>query len=136
VTTRAEHPPGLAEDARLAAGGADSLAHCAGVDLKTVQARLGHSSIALTADTYTSVLTDLIAYAAEATAKLVPAAAAARNPGPGPAETTFRRNPLGRPISTPQNGPWPGGPVATSAPSEAAHTRPTDVPQRSRAHSR
>lgn len=60
--------------------GAASLAHCAGVDLKTVQAQLGHSSIVLTADTYTSVLTDLLAYAAEATAKLV-LAAAARNPG-------------------------------------------------------
>jgi integrase len=60
--------------------GAASLAHCAGVDLKTVQAQLGHSSIVLTADTYTSVLTDLLAYAAEATARLV-LAAAARNPG-------------------------------------------------------
>ena len=60
--------------------GAASLAHCAGVDLKTVQAQLGHSSIVLTADTYTSVLTNLLAYAAEATAKLV-LAAAARNPG-------------------------------------------------------
>ncbi|MFF5084293.1 tyrosine recombinase XerC [Actinoplanes sp. NPDC000266] len=32
--------------------GAASLAHCSGVDLKTVQAQLGHSSIVLTADTY------------------------------------------------------------------------------------
>jgi hypothetical protein len=60
--------------------GAASLAHCAGVDLKTVQAQLGQSSIVLTADTYTSVLTDLLAYAAEATARLV-LAAAARHPG-------------------------------------------------------
>ncbi len=60
--------------------GAASLAHCAGVDLKTVQAQLGHSSMVLTADTYTSVLTDLLAYAAEATAERV-LAAAARNPG-------------------------------------------------------
>jgi integrase len=56
--------------------GAASLAHCVGVDLKTVQAQLGHSNIVLTADTYTSVLTDLLAYAAEATARLVLAAAA------------------------------------------------------------
>jgi integrase len=62
--------------------GAASLAHCAGVDLKTVQAQLGHSSIVLTADTYASVLTDLLAYAAEATARLV-LAAAGRNPGRG-----------------------------------------------------
>ena len=60
--------------------GAASLAHCTGVDLKTVQAQLGHSSIVLTADTSTSVLTDLLAYTAEATARLV-LAAAARNPG-------------------------------------------------------
>ena len=60
--------------------GAASLPHCVGVDLKTVQAQLGHSSIVLTADTYTSVLTDLLAYAAEATAELV-LAAAARKPG-------------------------------------------------------
>jgi integrase len=54
--------------------------HCVGVDLKTVQVQLGHSSIVLTAGTYTSVLTDLLAYAAEVTAKRV-LAAAARNPG-------------------------------------------------------
>jgi integrase len=60
--------------------GAASRAHCASVDLKTVQAQLGHNSIVLTADIYTSVLTDLLAYAAEATARLV-LAAAARDPG-------------------------------------------------------
>jgi hypothetical protein len=38
-------------------------------------------SIVLTADTYTSVLTDLLAYAAEATAKLVLAAAARKIKG-------------------------------------------------------
>jgi integrase len=37
--------------------GAASLAHEAGVNLKTVQDQLGHASIVLTADTYTSVLT-------------------------------------------------------------------------------
>jgi hypothetical protein len=39
--------------------GAASLAHSAGADLKTIQEQLGHTSIVLTADTYTSVLTDL-----------------------------------------------------------------------------
>ena len=34
--------------------GAASLAHCAGVDLKAVQAQLRHTSMVLTADTYTS----------------------------------------------------------------------------------
>ncbi|HEY0501773.1 MAG TPA: tyrosine-type recombinase/integrase, partial [Kutzneria sp.] len=75
--------------------GAASLAHCAGVDLKTVQAQLGHSSIVLTADTYTSVLTDLLAYAAEATARLV-LAVAARNPG-----RRHRRNDLPRKSAAP-----------------------------------
>jgi integrase len=36
--------------------GAASLAHEAGADLKTLQDLLGHSSIVVTADTYTSVL--------------------------------------------------------------------------------
>src|SRR3954468_19882178 len=39
--------------------GAATLAHAAGADLKTVQEQLGHTSIVLTADTYTSVLLDL-----------------------------------------------------------------------------
>jgi hypothetical protein len=60
--------------------GAATLAHAAGADLKTVQEQLGHTSIVLTADTYTSVLLDLHFTAAEATARLV-LAAAARNRG-------------------------------------------------------
>jgi integrase len=60
--------------------GAATLAHEAGADLKTVQEQLGHTSIVLTADTYTSVLLDLHFKTAEATARLV-LAAAARNPG-------------------------------------------------------
>jgi integrase len=59
---------------------AATLAHEAGADLKTVQEQLGHTSIVLTADTYTSVLLDLHFKTAEATARLV-LAAAARNPG-------------------------------------------------------
>jgi hypothetical protein len=51
--------------------GAASLSLAAGNDLKTVQTMLGHSSIVLTADTYTSVLPDLAHHAAEATARLV-----------------------------------------------------------------
>ncbi|BCB84893.1 hypothetical protein [Phytohabitans suffuscus] len=45
-----------------------------------MQEQLGHTSIVLTADTYTSVLLDLHFKAAEATARLV-LKAAARNPG-------------------------------------------------------
>ncbi|MEV6647046.1 site-specific integrase [Amycolatopsis sp. NPDC051371] len=55
--------------------GAASLSLAAGNDLKVVQAMLGHSSIVLTADTYTSVLPCLAHQAAEATAALVLAAA-------------------------------------------------------------
>jgi hypothetical protein len=57
--------------------GAASLAHAAGADLKTVQEQLGHTSIVLTADSYTSVLLDLHFKTAEATARLVLAAAPA-----------------------------------------------------------
>jgi hypothetical protein len=99
-----------------------SLAHSAKVDLKTVQAQLGHSSIVLTADTYTSVLTDLLAYAAEATARLV-LAAAARNPG-----RRHRRNDHSRKSAAPAE-------IATG---EQSVSRPSDraeVGRRSRPHS-
>jgi len=51
--------------------GAASLALSAGTDLKVVQDMLGHSSIVLTADTYTSVLPDIARKAAEDTANLI-----------------------------------------------------------------
>jgi integrase len=60
--------------------GAATLAHAAGADPKTVQEQLGHTSIVLTADTYTSVLMILHFKIAEATARLV-LAAASKNPG-------------------------------------------------------
>ncbi|MCW6004617.1 site-specific integrase [Micromonospora sp. CPCC 205371] len=52
--------------------GAATLALAAGVDLKVVQATLGHSTLALTADTYTSVLPQLAQAAAEAVAAFIP----------------------------------------------------------------
>ena len=51
--------------------GAATLALAAGVDLRTVQDQLGHSSIVLTADTYTSVLPDVARIAAEKVAALI-----------------------------------------------------------------
>jgi integrase len=51
--------------------GAASLAHTAGADLKIVQDQLGHASIVLTVDTYTSVLPAAQHKAAEATARLI-----------------------------------------------------------------
>ncbi|MCA1695912.1 MAG: tyrosine-type recombinase/integrase [Actinobacteria bacterium] len=64
----ADLPPIRLHDLRH---GAASLSLAAGNDLKTVQTMLGHSSIVLTAHTYTSVLPDLAHHAAEATARLV-----------------------------------------------------------------
>lgn len=52
--------------------GAASLMLAAGVPMKVVQETLGHSSSALTADTYTSVYPEVAAEAAEAAAALVP----------------------------------------------------------------
>ena len=76
LVERSGLPPVRLHDLRH---GAASLAHSAGADLKTLQELLGHTSIVLTADTYTSVLTDKHHKTAEATARLV-LAAAARGP--------------------------------------------------------
>jgi integrase len=51
--------------------GAATLALAAGTDLKVVQDQLGHSTITLTADTYTSVLPGTARAAADATAALL-----------------------------------------------------------------
>ena len=69
----ADLPPIRLHDLRH---GAASLSLAAGNDLKTVQTMLGHSSIVLTADTYTSVLPDLAHHAAEATARRILTSAA------------------------------------------------------------
>jgi integrase len=71
LTNRAGLPPVRLHDLRH---GAASLAHEAGADLKTLQDLLGHSSIVVTADTYTSVLPDSQRRCADATAALVLAA--------------------------------------------------------------
>lgn len=68
LTAEADLPPIRLHDLRH---GAASLSLAAGNELKTVQAMLGHSSIVLTTDTYTSVLPCLAHRAAEATAELV-----------------------------------------------------------------
>jgi hypothetical protein len=48
-----------------------TLALAAGTDLKVVQDQLGHSTVVLTADTYTSVLPETARAAAEHTAPLL-----------------------------------------------------------------
>ena len=52
--------------------GAATIALAAGTDMKVVQDMLGHSSITLTSDTYTSVLPEIARAAAENTASLIP----------------------------------------------------------------
>ncbi|MER8046151.1 tyrosine-type recombinase/integrase [Streptomyces sp. NPDC094032] len=59
--------------------GAATLAHAAGADLKEIQEMLGHSSIAITADAYTSLLPEADLAIAEAAARLVPRARAPRD---------------------------------------------------------
>ena len=69
LVTRSGLPPIRLHDLRH---GAATLALAAGVDMKVVQEMLGHSSITLTSDTYTSVLPEVARAAAEAAVKLVP----------------------------------------------------------------
>ena len=64
-------PPIRLHDLRHTAA---SLALQAGVPLKVVSEQLGHSSLAITADTYTSVLPAVAQAAAEAVAGVVPRA--------------------------------------------------------------
>jgi integrase len=71
LADRAGLPPIRLHDLRH---GAASLALAAGADLKVVQDMLGHSSIVLTADTYTSVLPDVGRKVAEDAASLIIAA--------------------------------------------------------------
>ncbi|MFY1573545.1 site-specific integrase [Verrucosispora sp. WMMD703] len=72
LVKRAGIPPVRLHDLRH---GAASLTHEAGADPKTLQDMLGHSSILVTADTYTSVLPLAQRRCADATAHLVLAAA-------------------------------------------------------------
>ena len=65
----ADLPPIRLHDLRQ---GAATLARAGGANLKVVSEMLGHSSISITADTYTSVLPEVAREAAEAAARLVP----------------------------------------------------------------
>ncbi|HEX2809456.1 MAG TPA: tyrosine-type recombinase/integrase, partial [Kineosporiaceae bacterium] len=64
-------PPIRLHDLRHTAA---SLALQAGVPMKVVSESLGHSSLSITADTYTSVLPEVAKAAAEAVASIVPRA--------------------------------------------------------------
>jgi hypothetical protein len=91
--------------------GAASLAHEAGADLKTLQDLLGHSSIVVTADTYTSVLPLAQRKCADATAKLV--LAAARHTRQKIREKARRHRPDPHPAT---GAPTPTGPTADPKP--------------------
>ncbi|RQW94297.1 site-specific integrase [Micromonospora inaquosa] len=69
LVRKAALPPIRLHDLRH---GAATIALAAGTEMKVVQDMLGHSSISLTSDTYTSVLPELARDAAEAAARLVP----------------------------------------------------------------
>jgi integrase len=69
IADAAELPPTRLHDLRHAAA---TIMLAAGADLKLVQELLGHSTIAITADTYTHVLPELAHATAEAAASLVP----------------------------------------------------------------
>lgn len=69
LVAQAKLPPIRVHDLRH---GAATLALASGAAMKVVQEMLGHSSITVTSDTYTSVLPQVARAAAQATADLVP----------------------------------------------------------------
>jgi len=74
--------------------GAATLALAAGADLKVVQDQLGHSTVVLTADTYTSVLPETARTAAEHTAALLFPARRPPTSGGKPMSRWARKPPL------------------------------------------
>jgi len=74
--------------------GAATLALAAGTDLKIVQDQLGHSTITLTADTYTSVLPETARAAADNTAALLFRARAGRPHAGAPPSRRTARHPV------------------------------------------
>jgi Phage integrase family len=88
LAAAAKLPPIRLHDLRH---GAASLMLAAGVPAKVVQETLGHSTITLTLDTYTSVYSEVAAEAAEAAAALVPrASTSAHTPHTHPASGASR----------------------------------------------
>jgi hypothetical protein len=127
LTVEAGMPPIRLHDLRH---GAATLALSAGVDLRVTQDMLGHCSIVLTADTYTSVLPDVAHEAAEQVAalvmragRLVPGTARPRRPARQP-----RRPHVTAPTPLTSRAARPGrsaGGHTTPAP-----RRPPDTPER------
>jgi hypothetical protein len=105
----ADLPPIRLHDLRH---GAATLALAGGANLKVVSEMLGHSTIAITADTYTSVLPEVAREAAEAAVRLVPRATSTRRSVPILSPSGDQRPPLkGSPVTKPQVIPEGAGPV-------------------------
>jgi len=104
IARRAGLPPIRLHDLRHTAA---SLALQAGVPMKVVSEQLGHSSLAITANTYTSVLPAVARAAAEAVAGVIP-----RRHELPPARTP--RNPFPVRSQTPRKGPRPCRPEPSS----------------------
>ncbi|MEV0131730.1 tyrosine-type recombinase/integrase [Dactylosporangium sp. NPDC050688] len=132
LLNRIDVPPIRLHDLRHTAA---SIAHQAGADLKTLQDLLGHSSILVTADTYTSVLPVAQRRCANATAKLV--VTAARRTRNKIREKASRNRPQSRAATgTPApTGPTtaikdlPSGPEARAVTTPKRHPRDTHRPQ-------
>ncbi|PSK66829.1 hypothetical protein B0E53_01164 [Micromonospora sp. MH33] len=82
--------------------GAATLAHTAGADLKTIQHQLGHATIRITADTYTTSLPATEHKAAEATVRLI---LKAGKPGAEMRQPAGRRDTAGRHPATAETKP-------------------------------
>ena len=94
--------------------GAATLALAAGVDLRTVQDMLGHSSIVLTADTYISVLPEVARIAAEKVAALI-LRAGCLVPGTRRRRQRHRRRHNSRRHDRPRSRAHPGRQIGRSA---------------------
>jgi integrase len=97
----ADLPPVRLHDLRH---GAATLALAGGANLKVVSEMLGHSTIAITADTYTSVLPEAAREAAEAAVRLVPRATSTRRSVPILSPSGDQRPP---PAASPVTKPHP-----------------------------
>lgn len=91
--------------------GAATLAHAAGAGLKDIQEMLGHSSITITSDTYTSLLPEAGLAIAEATARLVPRARVTSESSAPEAESQLHDREKSGPESVP-DGDDPSGDIS------------------------
>ena len=96
--------------------GAATLALAGGADLKIVSAMLRHSSITITADTYTSVLPETARAAAEAAVAIVPRKPRVSRPvtsGPAAPALSSSSTARYRSSTSPSSTSTAGPPVAT-----------------------